>query len=234
MIAAAQVAHAAHMEGRWRATTTRSWFLRRGSASTDPSRAAKWAGRRRVAAMLGVCLVVPGLVIAATGNTEIALVWTELGLFASPVAFFAHGERWSIPLWLCGVAAVYVLGSAALCLLLVVFVVPVGGPIALGLLVAALAGTLALVGCLTSGGPSRTLVVFELVAAVGIAGALALIGSDSEGLHHVEGGAATEQSVSDLSGLYTIWATAGVMILVGLGVAGWDLRRRGQQASDPV
>lgn len=215
-------------------TTTNSRFPRRGRASADPSRAATWAGRRRVAAMLGLCLVVPGFVIAATGNTEIALVWTELGLFASPVAFFAHGERWSVPQWLCGVAAVYVLGSAALCLLLVVFVVSVGGAIVLGLLVAALAGTLALVGCLTSGGPSRALVVFELVAAVGIAGALALIGSDSEGLHHVEGGAATEQSVSDWSGLYTIWATAGVMILVGLAVTGWDLKRRGQQASDPV
>jgi hypothetical protein len=199
------------------------------------SRAVVWAGRRRVAAMVGLCVVVPGLGIAATGNTTIALLWTELGLFASPVPFFAHGERWGAPKWLCGVAAVYVLGSAALCLLIVVFVAWAGGPIALGLLVASLAGALALVGCVTSGGSLRTLVAFQSIAAAGIAGALALIGSDSERLHHVEGGAGTEQSVADLSGLYTIWATAAVMILTGVAVATLEFKRpRGRAGSVPL
>jgi hypothetical protein len=111
-------------------------------------------------------------------------------------------------------------------LLIVVFVAWAGGPIALGLLVASLAGTLALVGCVTSGGSLRTLVAFQSIAALGIAGALALIGSDSERLHHLEGGAGTEQSVSDLSGLYTIWATAAVMILTGVAVAILEFKRR--------
>ncbi len=193
-----------------------------------PSRAAVWAGRRRTAALVGLCVVVPGLVIAATGNTNIAIVWTEPGLLLSPVAFFAHGERWGASTWLCGVAAVYVLCSAALCLLTVFFVGWAGAAIALGLLVAVFAGTLALVGCVTSGGSLRTLVAYESIATVGIVGALALIGSDSERLHHVEGGAGTQQFVSDLSGLYTIWATAAVMILTGVAVAIWEFKRRRQ------
>jgi len=53
-------------------------------------------------------------------------------------------------------------------------------------------------------------------------------GSDSAGLHHVEGGAGTQQSVSDWSGLSTIWATAAVMILISVAVAILELKRRRQ------
>jgi len=194
-----------------------------------PSRAGVWAGRRRTAAMIGLCVVVPGLVIAATGNTTVALGWTELGLIASPAAFFVGGERWSASIWLCGVAAVYVLGSAGVCVLIVVFVASAGAAITLGLLVACLAGALALVGCVASGGSPWGLAAFESVAVVGIGAALALIASDSERLHHVEGGAGTQQSVNDLSGLYTVWATAAVMILTGVAVAIRESRRRHEQ-----
>jgi hypothetical protein len=175
--------------------------------------------------MVGLCVVVPALVIAATVDTTTGGIWGELGLIASPVAFFAHGERWSVPVWLCGVAALYVFGSAALCLLMVFFVASVGAAIVLGLLVASLAGALALIGCIRSRDPSWALVVVELIAAVGIGGALALIGSDWEALHHVEGGAGTDQTVTDLSGLFTFWAAAAVLILIGVAVAVLELRR---------
>jgi hypothetical protein len=189
------------------------------------SRAVVWAGRRRIAAMVGLCVVVPGLVIAATGNTNIAIVWTELGLFASPVPFFVGAERLAVSIWLCGVAALYVLGSAIL-ELLSLFVASVGAALALGSLVAGLAGEVALVGCVWSGGSLLKLVGLESIAVVGLGGALVLIGSDSSGLHHVEGGAATEQFVSDDSYLYTWWATGGVMILTGIGVAIFQSKRQ--------
>ena len=80
---------------------------------------------------------------------------------------------------------------------------------------------------ITSRGSLAKLVgLVESIAAAGIGGALALIGSDSRGLHHVEGGAATEQSVSDYSDLYTWWATGGVMILTGIAVAIFQSNRQ--------
>lgn len=203
--------------------------LRRGpdeSKQPVPSRAVVWARRRRTAAMVGLCVVVPGLVIAATGNTNVAIAWTEIGLIASPVAFFVPSASWSASIWLCGVAALYVLGSAVLNLLAAFFVGWVGGTIALGLLMACLAGTLALVGCVGFRDSLLALVAFESSAAIGIGGALALIGSDSKGLHHVVGGAATDQFVSDLSYLYTLWATAGVMIVTGIAVAIFQSKRQ--------
>ena len=108
--------------------------------------------------MLVLCVVVPGVVLAATGNTNMGIVWTELGLFASPVAFFVGGEHWGASLWLCGVAALYVIGSALLCLALVIFEASVSRAIALGLLVALLAGAVALAGCIVSRGSLPVLV----------------------------------------------------------------------------
>jgi len=177
--------------------------------------------------MVGLCVVVPGLALAATGNTSVAIVWTELGLFASPVAFAVPGWRWGVPIWLCGVASLYVLGSAVLCLVSAVFVWSLGAMIVLGLLAAALAGTLALVGCARSESSPVSFVVLELLAAAALAGAIALIASDS-GIHHVEVGSATDLSVShtDLGGLYSLWAAAAVMILAGVAVSLVATRRQ--------
>ena len=175
--------------------------------------------------MIGLCVVVPGLVIAAAGNTDMAIVWTELGLFASPVAFFVGAESLAVSIWLCGVAALYVLGSSSFTLLSI-FVASVGAALALGSLVAGLAGAIAIVGCRWSHGSLLKLVALESIAVAGLGGALLLIASDSEGLHHVEGGAATEQSVDDYSYLYTWWATGGVMILTGIAVAIFQSNRQ--------